>query len=188
MKYCYDVLHSKGLYLKKLYSSDLYGHCNRVARHAILVGVAYNFDLQRLVDLGVGSLLHDFGKKDIENNILYKVGALSTSEWQLVQSHPSIGYRLLKDYGFSKDVVKIIAEHHEKLDGSGYPIGVDNLSIFTQIVTVCDMHDGIVSKRCYHDCRTECDVFHILRETDGINQLVVSVLEDIVKQELGCCE
>lgn len=173
---------NKGLRLATLYGNELYQHCERVARLCIQIGQCYNFNLNELIHLGIGAYLHDIGKCEITGRIMDKPGRLSRTEYQLVQSHPSIGFRRLQEYGFSEDIMNMVLYHHERLDGSGYPTGKSDIDIFTQILTVADIYDAAGNKRVYHEGRSEEEVFDILAQTEGINQVAVRILKQLVKE------
>ena len=177
------IIESKGIMLKNSYSSDLYRHCENVAKLSVRLGIFYNLNLQELTDLGVGGYLHDYGKISITDNILNKPSGLSDMEFYLMQAHPSRGYRDLKKYGFNTSIMDIVLKHHEKLDGSGYPSALSDLSILVQIVTVSDMFDAIHSKRSYHDPVTIEGTIKVLEGSPGLNQTVVKVLSDLLSEE-----
>lgn len=170
----------QGLSLKNIYQPMLYTHSRNVAVLSILLGDIYRLNLQELLDLGTGGLLHDYGKISIADSILEKPSALSDQEFYLMRGHPSQGYRELKRYGFDKNVLEIILMHHEKLDGSGYPSGVSELSTVVQIVTIADMFDAIHARRSYHDAQSVEKTIDILKNSPGLNQTMVKLLADVI--------
>ena len=174
------IISDKGINLKELYPEDLLSHCLGVAHLAIALGIEYNFNLQDLLDLGVGSLVHDYGKIEIADKILNKSGALDNSEYQLIQSHTSIGYRELKQYSFNKEVLDIVLYHHERLSGLGYPNSITDIPILVQIVSVADVYNALISERCYKRGSSSAEAFSILKEDKGLNQVTISILEDLV--------
>lgn len=177
------IIEDKGIALKNSYSSDLYRHCENVAQLSVRLGIFYNLNLQELTDLGVGGLLHDYGKISITDNILNKPSGLSDMEFYLMQAHPSRGYRDLKKYGFNSNIMDIVLKHHEKLDGSGYPSALSDLSILVQITTVSDMFDAIHSKRSYHDPVTIENTIEVLKGSPGLNQVIIKVLSDLLSED-----
>lgn len=179
-------INDKGLQLTTLYDEPLYNHCEHVADLCVRLGQKYNFNLNELIHLGMGAYLHDIGKCKITKRIMDKPGKLSHTEYQLVQSHPSIGFRQLQEYGFPMDIMNMVLYHHERLDGSGYPTGKSDIDIFTQILTVADIYDATGSQRVYHEKRTQEEVFDILEKTEGINQVAVRLLKQLVREEAAC--
>ena len=175
------ILQGKGIILENSYSKDLYRHSESVAVLAVKLGIEYNLNLQELLDLGVGGYLHDYGKVSITERILNKPAGLSDMEYYLMQAHPSRGYRDLKKYGLDSNVMDIVLKHHEKLDGSGYPSAISDLSILVQIITVCDMFDAIHSKRSYHDSVSREKAIEVLENSQGLNQVIVKVLSELLE-------
>ena len=106
----------------------------------------------RLRSLAIGGLLHDVGKLSVPSAILRKPGPLDDDEFAAVKQHPERGRELLIELGGFDDTVKrLVLDHHERLDGTGYPRGVgsDDLDLETRILAVCDVYDALVSPRVY---------------------------------------
>lgn len=184
IEFGHQNISQKGVKIEELYSEELLQHCGRVALLSVFLGMEYRMDIDKLINISMGALLHDFGKCAISDEILNKPDALSNTEYQLIQSHPSIGCRLLKNYGFSEDVLNMVLHHHEKLDGSGYPTGETNLSIETQLITIADMFDAILSKRVYHEAHTFSETVDILQKSQGLNLVALEILKKGTLQEL----
>ena len=106
---------------------------------------------QRLSTLGLGLLLHDIGKMAVPSPVLNKPGPLDHEEWKLMRGHPEAGVALLKSSALSPLVTAVIRDHHERMDGSGYPRGVtgDEIHTFARIAIVADVYDAITSARPY---------------------------------------
>jgi putative nucleotidyltransferase with HDIG domain len=128
-----------------------YGHslgvrdaATHIARHMGIAG-----DRARLIQRA--ALLHDIGKLRVPNTILDKPGKLDVIEWQVVREHPGLGGEILGRIKPFKELARIVAEHHEKLDGSGYPTGLkaDQLSIESRIVAVADVYAALLEDRAY---------------------------------------
>ena len=177
LEYCRREISARGLNLSRLYPEELYRHCEQVAILSILLGILYDFDLHRLLNLGMGGYLHDIGKCEIAGFVLDKPGLLDQTECQLIQAHPSIGYRRLQPYAFDEEITDCVLWHHEKLDGGGYPTGRKDIPILVQLVTIADMFDAIYRKRVYHEDRTLEEVFHILDVSPGLNETAVDILK-----------
>lgn len=159
---------------------DVYKHSENVEKLALMIGLEYGFDLDRLIRLGVGALLHDVGKTQTDRDILYKPDKLTPSEYTVVQAHAVYGYNMLREVTSDDIVLDIALNHHSKLNGSGYPFQMkgSEISIYTQIVTVSDIFDALVSERVYKEPKSNEEAFRILKSTKGINRLVVNILED----------
>ncbi len=136
-----------------------------------------------LKELGVGFLLHDVGKKDIPPEVLNKKGKLDDKEWKLMKAHPAIGHDLLTKVsgGLSEEVSDIILQHHEKIDGSGYPKGLTNAMIgrFGKICAVADVYDALTTRRSYKEALSKMTAFTIMRDVKG--HLDEKVLERFIR-------
>lgn len=176
-----EMVKAEGIDLYSLYENELYIHSENVAHLSVALGMVFGLNIQELLDLGVGGLLHDYGKAFIEANILYKPDRLSNMEFYLIQGHPSRGYRELKAYNFNDTVMQIVLNHHEKLTGQGYPIGKHNLDFLVQIVTVADIFDAVHSKRSYHEERSYEKTFEIVKDEKGLNPIIVEALKTLIE-------
>ena len=162
-----------------------YEHSINVALYAMLVGIKLGLSSSDLNDLIVGALLHEMGKLRISNHILDKPGRLNTPEFDAIKLHPEYGVEYALDFGdVSWNVKRIILEHHEKLDGSGYPSGKkDNEILFlSKIITVCDIYDAVTSKRSYHDAKSPHIGVKILREDAENGKLDKTIVEAFISQ------
>ena len=144
-------------------------HTRRVALRAVQVGEELGLSPARLRDLATGALVHDIGKLSVPNSILKKPGKLSVDEFAVIKRHPEIGYRMLGDLGFSESVARLVLDHHERLDGSGYPRGLSGpaMSLEARILAVCDVYDALVSNRVYRNAFSHEDALDILRDEAG---------------------
>ncbi len=127
------------------------GHERRVAAIASAIGAAFGFDARRLEGLRVAGFLHDVGKITIPAEILSKPGKLSAIEFQLIQGHAQAGYDVLKDVTFPWPVAEVALQHHERMDGSGYPQGLKGEAILIEarILAVADVVEAMASHRPY---------------------------------------
>ncbi|MFH2140631.1 MAG: bacteriohemerythrin [Pseudomonadota bacterium] len=127
------------------------GHERRVAEIAVAIGREMGLDESQLEGIRIGASLHDLGKISIPAEILGKPGRLSDIEYSMIKSHPVSGYNILKDVGFPWPVDKIALQHHERMDGSGYPSGLkgDEILLEARIVAVADVVEAMHSHRPY---------------------------------------
>jgi HD-GYP domain-containing protein (c-di-GMP phosphodiesterase class II) len=145
-------------------------HTRRVALRAVQVGDELGLSRGRLRTLAIGGLVHDIGKLAIPDAILKKPGPLDDDEYATVKEHPERGYRLLTELGgFSEGVRDLVRDHHERLDGHGYPRGLaaEQLTLDARILAVCDVYDALISKRVYRDAWSEQDALDYLRVETG---------------------
>jgi len=127
------------------------GHENRVADIAVAIGTEMGWPEERLHGLRVAAQVHDIGKISIPAEILTKPTQLTAGEWALIREHPETGYTILKDIPFAWPIAEIVREHHERLDGSGYPLGLKGDAILPEakILAVADMVEAMGSHRPY---------------------------------------
>jgi putative nucleotidyltransferase with HDIG domain len=160
-------------------------HTRRVAALAVELGERLGLSPTRLRSLAIGGLLHDIGKLSLPESILQKPGPLDDEEFSTVKTHPERGRELLAELGgFDQDVQRLVLDHHERLDGSGYPGGIrgEELDLATRILAVCDVYDALVSTRVYRPAWTRDQAFELLRrESDvGFDTRCVDALERVL--------
>lgn len=127
------------------------GHERRVADMAATIGAAMGFEPRRQEGLRVAGLLHDVGKISIPAEILAKPGKLTPLEFQLIKEHARAGYTVLKEVNFPWPVAEVALQHHERLNGSGYPQGLigEAIMLEARILAVADVVEAMASHRPY---------------------------------------
>ena len=127
------------------------GHQSRVAEIAIAIGKEMGWAGDRLQALRMAAMVHDIGKISIPAELLTKPGKLNALERALINQHPETGYAILKDVPFMWPVAEIVRQHHEKLDGSGYPRGLkaDEILPEAKVLAVADIVEAMASYRPY---------------------------------------
>jgi HD-GYP domain-containing protein (c-di-GMP phosphodiesterase class II) len=165
-------------------------HTRRVALRAVQVGERLGLPPVRLRNLATGGLLHDIGKLAVPDGILRKPGPLTEEEYDVVRRHPEWGHHLLADLGdFPDEVRRLVRDHHERLDGSGYPHGLSlaQLDLETRILAVCDVYDALISTRVYREAWTHDRALAFLREQAGteFDRGCVEALERVLRDERG---
>jgi len=127
------------------------GHQHHVAELAVLIGKEMGLDAARLKGLFLASIVHDIGKIQIPSEILTKPGRLIPAEFALIKSHPEAGYNILKNITFPWPIADIVRQHHEYLDGSGYPLGLhgEDILLESRILTVADIVESMSADRPY---------------------------------------
>ncbi len=146
-------------------------HSANVAYYSVLLAKATGItDHHELQEIATGALLHDVGKLDIPETILKKRGQLNEHEWEVIKNHPSNGLRLLAsrdDLNFAQ--LMMVYQHHERLDGSGYPVGIsqDTIHPWAQICAIVDVYEALTSNRPYRPGLPKKDTIAILDRQAG---------------------
>jgi putative nucleotidyltransferase with HDIG domain len=139
------------------------GHQRRVAQLAVAIAEEMGLDKDRVEGLRMAGVVHDIGKIHVPAEILSNPGKLTGAEFDIIKTHSQAGYEILKGIDFPWPVADIVWQHHEKLDGSGYPRGLkgEELLLEARILTVADVVEAMASHRPY---RPGFGVFPSLRE------------------------
>jgi HD-GYP domain-containing protein (c-di-GMP phosphodiesterase class II) len=143
------MIHLSGIYSSSNY---LYAHSVNVGIYSAALGMAIGLNRNQLIELGVGAMLHDIGKTHISPEILEKPGKLTPSEFEEIKKHTIYGYDILRE---QPDIPLLAAhcalQHHERIDGSGYPRGLKGHEIhqYGKIVGLADIYDALISNRSY---------------------------------------
>lgn len=128
------------------------GHQKRTVTIARNIAKAMGLSKNQVDGIGMASAVHDFGKICVPVDILSKPGKISRKEFSLIKEHPQSGYNILKDIDFNgAPVADIVLQHHERIDGSGYPFGLvgDEILMESRVVGVADVIEAMASKRPY---------------------------------------
>lgn len=127
------------------------GHCERVTKYSMAIANKMNIDPNDLETLEFAALLHDIGKIGISADIINKPSRLTPEEFGIIKLHPNIGYKILKDVEFLDASRSILLQHHERVDGKGYPNGLhnDQISLLAKILAAADSYDAMTSDRPY---------------------------------------
>jgi HD-GYP domain-containing protein (c-di-GMP phosphodiesterase class II) len=176
--------------LIKLYKSEDYTYAHQVNVMAWLIVLALRLnitDSEQLTDIGVGGLLLDLGKCEIPQEILYKKSVLTHEENDLFRSHPKVGAELAKNGGMDSPIIlDIISNHHENMDGRGYPRGISGpqLSIYAAMAQIVDTYDAITSDRPYSQAESKSiAVKYLLNRRDEYNSKVLLSFLELIGAE-----
>jgi response regulator RpfG family c-di-GMP phosphodiesterase len=135
---------------------ETHGHSQRVVSFSMRLGYELGLDREQLKSLEFGSLLHDIGKIGVPDAILRKPAALDEDEWVKMRKHPLQGQQILHGIEFLEGASRVVAQHHEKWDGSGYPLGLrcEEIDLNARIFAVADAFDALTSDRVYRTAQS----------------------------------
>lgn len=190
-----DIISNKEIIINlvdiKTMDDYTYQHCVNAAILAIVLGIELGYSKKVLESIAVGALLHDFGKVFIPKNILLKPGKLTYNEMEEIKNHPTLGYNYLKDHSSLNNIaLSIILEHHEKVNGTGYPKGLSHnkISKFAKMAAVCDVYDALTSDRTYRKAMSPNEALELIMGSCGLDfdlEIVKAFMNRIVPYPVG---
>ncbi|HEX9618080.1 MAG TPA: HD domain-containing phosphohydrolase [Anaerolineales bacterium] len=153
----------------ELRDKDLEGHTRRVTELTLRLARAFEVSARDLVHIRRGAILHDIGKMGIPDRILQKSDPLTTEEWSIIRTHPSVTYELLSPIPYLRPAMTIPYCHHERWDGSGYPRGLrgEQIPLEARIFAVADVFDSLTSNRPYRPAWSREKALEYIREQSG---------------------
>lgn len=161
---------------------ELYTHTANVAKLGVQLAMDMGLPDEMVRKICMAGVLHDTGKILTPKDILFKPGKLTDIEFAVIKRHSFDGYNLCKGAGVDEVVLEMVLRHHEKLDGTGYPgVSGNKLPVQCTILTVADIFSALVEPRLYHRERTVDDAFAFISTFEGLDQMLVSRLKDLVK-------
>ncbi|MFV2198887.1 HD-GYP domain-containing protein [Nocardiopsis sp. LOL_012] len=127
------------------------GHCMRVAEASAMIARELGMPAERVQKIRYAGMLHDIGKLGVPTKVLQKQGRLTDEEYAVIKLHPTRGYEIVREISFLDEALDGIRHHHEKLDGTGYPMGLVGMEIpeSARIISVADVFDCLTSTRSY---------------------------------------
>lgn len=160
-------------------------HSLNVAIYSLAIGTKLNLSEKELINLGIGAILHDVGKLFIEEDILKKPDKLSPEEYEIMKQHTELGFEYIRKYTDLPTVVAHCAyQHHERLDGSGYPRQLKNGDIHTfgKIIGIADVFDAVTSNRVYRDAMLPSEGLEILYAgaVEKFDKEMVEIFKDCI--------
>ena len=163
-----------------------YRHSSRVSNYAIQVATKMNLERERIENLFLASILHDIGKVNVPEEVLNKPGRLTNDEFALIKKHPGDGADMLRKTAYA-DLAEIVEQHHERIDGRGYPFGLkaDEILLEAKIIGVCDTFDAMTEDRSYRKAFTAEFAMEEIRSLSGVqyDPEVVNAFEEVLQQE-----
>lgn len=175
----FDMLHNM-----RQVNDSTYAHSLNVAIISRIIGKWLHFSNEELDTLTLAGLLHDIGKTKIPDEVLNKDGKLTDEEFQMIRNHPKYGYDILKSQPLNSHIKKAALMHHERCDGSGYPMGLtmEEIDDYALIIAIADVYDAMTAARSY---RAPLCPFEVIAEfeKDGLqkykSKYILTFLENI---------
>lgn len=165
---------------------DLKIHMKKASVYAELLAKLMDIGTEQVMVIKKAALLHDIGKKLIDDNILYKPGKLTTEEFEQMKKHSELGLKLLKKEDKNKVVINSMLYHHEKWNGKGYPLGLykENIPLEARIISIVDCYEALTSKRVYKNKISHEEALDIIKSESGtsFDPNIVSIFEKFEKE------
>ncbi|WP_123052852.1 HD-GYP domain-containing protein [Clostridium sp. JN-1] len=184
---------NSSLYDIQTYDNYTYVHSLDTCIMATFLGISCNYTGWDLKKLGIGAVLHDVGKTEVPINVLNKSDKLTDEEFNEIKKHPIYGVDILKKFiSIPDSVIKVVGQHHERVDGKGYPYGLTDLQItnFAKIVCICDVYDAVSNDRCYRKKFSPNDAYELILAGSGVSfddKIVQNFKNTFSVYPLGCC-
>jgi putative two-component system response regulator len=159
------------------------GHTERVSEFCVKLGKKMELSAIEIDALWIGGILHDIGKIGVSRKILNKPGSLDSEEFEIMKTHSVMGYKIClpleKNLG---PALEAILHHHEKLDGSGYPDGIngDEISVLARIMAIADIFDALDTDRPYRKAFPRAKTFEIMLSEANAGKLDKNILEHLI--------
>lgn len=184
---------TKSLYDIQTHSNSNFVHSIDVCIMSAIIGHAMKMDSLVIRELGVTAIIHDIGKTQLPRNIIEKRGKLEGEELRQYKEHPYLGAMLLKkNIRISENIIKGVLQHHERVDGKGYPYGLSGKSIskFARIICVSDVYDTITNSKDYKKAFSPNDAYELILAGSGTifdEEVVKAFRKSFSVYPLGCC-
>ncbi|WP_271628579.1 HD-GYP domain-containing protein [Caldicellulosiruptor sp. DIB 104C] len=191
-----EIIQEEDVFLKIVGFRDVdnytYFHSVDVSIFSAIIGKLLGFERKKIEDLALAALLHDFGKMKIPPEILNKPAKLTDEEFEEMKKHTIYGYQMVKNMeGISEEIAEVALLHHERLDGSGYPLKLkgDKIPIFARIIAIADVYDALTADRVYKKKVVPTKAADYLLKYAGVQfdkEIVQKFLKMVVKYPVGC--
>lgn len=177
------------LHCMREYDDATYTHCMNVALICNVMARWLKMDEENIKKATVSGLLHDIGKTQVPDSIIKKPAKLTPEEYAIIKRHPQAGYEILKKSALDPEILNAVLMHHERFDGTGYPLGLNGnqISTFARMVSIADVYDAMTSARVYRGPLCPFKTIEVFEE-EGLQkydpQFIMSFLENVVNTYL----
>jgi HD-GYP domain-containing protein (c-di-GMP phosphodiesterase class II) len=152
-------------------NDNISGHTVNICISAVKIGLLFNYDRNQLFELALGAFLHDIGMIKVPEEILNRIGGLTDEEVRMIQAHPKTGFELISQIGDIPKTTGLVAyQHHERLNGKGYPKGIPGTEIheFAKIVGALDAFDAMTTEKLYRKAKPVPEAIQNLKNLKGL--------------------
>lgn len=175
----------------KISDEYTFKHSVDVATISMIIAKKSKLSNTDISKIGVAGLLHDVGKSQVPNEILNKAGRLTEDEFEIMKKHSLFGYNILKEKpDISADILMGVLQHHEKLNGRGYPMGIkaEQISPYAKIISIADIYDALVTERPYKKAFSQRDAIEmIMAMTEDLDvNAMKSFLNSVILYPVDC--
>ena len=168
-------------------NQETWQHSQRLGRLCQMMGKGLGMQQKELEDLQLLSKLHDIGKIGIDDRILNKPGKLNDDEWKIMKLHPEIGYRIVMTIPQLKHIASYILYHHERWDGTGYPMGLkgQEAPVSSRILSIADAFDAMTQDRIYRKAMPRVAVIQEIERNSGtqFDPDITSLFVELIKNK-----
>lgn len=154
----------------RTYDNYTYMHCLDTGIMTVYLANTLNIKISKIKELAIGAILHDLGKIKVPYKIITKNGKLTNEEFNEIKKHPLYGEEMLQDKYYVSDIVlQAVVQHHERIDGKGYPYGLpeNKISKYGKITSICDVYDAVSNNRCYRERFTPNEAYELILSESG---------------------
>lgn len=170
------------------YNFETYHHCVGVAMLSAAIGMYMEYDKSDLKNLIIAGLYHDTGKLKVDLSIITKKGKLTKEEYTEIKCHPLEGYKTMKDAGIKNyKITDAIIQHHERMDGKGYPLGLKSYQIskYSKILMIADVFEALTSDRTYRKAYSIQDALYIMMTQEKLDCEIMGVfIRKVINQNI----
>lgn len=165
----------------KISDEYTFKHSVDVATMAMIVAKKHGMSRKEIYEIGISGLLHDVGKSKIPTEILNKAGRLTDAEFEMMKQHTLFGYAILKEKSDITTAISMgVLQHHEKINGKGYPMGLseEKITPYAKVLSVVDIYDALVTERPYKEAFSQRDAVEMIMSMTG--ELDISVMKSFL--------
>ena len=169
------------IFQRLILDSELHLHSTNVAKLSTQLAINEGYNDDEIQEICLGAYLHDIGKLELDQSILYKTDKLTTEEFEHIKQHSQFGYDLLRDTGVSENIKLLVLNHHRHKNGKGYPITSEPFRQQDEIITIADIFSALSERRVYHPALSVLSTLEYISTFSNINKALLFRLPSLVR-------